>query len=125
MSCSRMVLESSSDMYRKLQSLWRIHPLGLPLLARATLSASSANSAVMLGPIAQPTIRLEHMSITSARYSQSWLHLLGQFRKNQTCFPELDQGNVAQSQMQPETAAPMRVVPQLDPQLAGRAEHLA
>ena len=47
-----------------------MHPLGLPLLARAIFSASSASSAVMLGPMAQPTIRLDHMSITRARYSQ-------------------------------------------------------
>lgn len=47
-------------------------PPGLFLLDRAIFSASSANSAVMLGPMAQPTARLDHMSITSARYSQPW-----------------------------------------------------
>ena len=26
-----------------------------------------------------------------------WLHLLGQFREDQTCFPELDRGHEAQS----------------------------
>lgn len=41
--------------------------------ARAIFSVSSASSVVMLGPMAQPTIRLDHMSITSARYSQPCL----------------------------------------------------
>ena len=47
-------------------------PSGGFRLASAIFNASSASSAVMFGPIDQPTMRRDHMSITSAKYSQPW-----------------------------------------------------
>ena len=47
-------------------------PSGGFRLASAIFSASSASSAVMFGPIDQPTMRRDHMSITSAKYSKPW-----------------------------------------------------
>ena len=50
-----------------LLSEWWMQPAGGLRLATAILSASSASSAVMRGDIDQPTILLDHMSITTAR----------------------------------------------------------
>ena len=55
-----------------LLSLWWTQPSGGFRLASAIFNASSASSAVMFGPIDHPTMRRDHMSITSARYSQPW-----------------------------------------------------
>lgn len=41
-------------------------------LTRAIFSASSASSAVMLGPIDQLAMRRDHMPVASAGYSQPW-----------------------------------------------------
>ena len=38
----------------------------------AILSASSARSAVIRGDMDHPTIMRDHMSMTTARYSQPW-----------------------------------------------------
>lgn len=70
--CPRMVSDGSNDTYWDPRSERCTQPLGLFRLARAIFSASSASSAVMLGPIGQPAMRRGHMSIASARYSQPW-----------------------------------------------------
>lgn len=69
---SRIVLPSCSETYWAPWSLWCTQPAGGLLRAIAILSASSASSAAMRGDIDQPTILLDHMSITTARYSQPW-----------------------------------------------------
>lgn len=70
---SRMVLETSADIHWAQRSLWWTRPSGGLLRAMAILRASSAGSAVILGPIDQPTTILDHMSITTARYSHPCL----------------------------------------------------
>ena len=42
------------------------------LLAMAILGASSASSAVALGPMDQPTAILDHTSMTTARHGRPW-----------------------------------------------------
>lgn len=64
---SRMVFPSSSEAYCDPWSLWCTQPLPGLLRAMAILSASSASSAAMLADIDQPTIILDHTSITTAR----------------------------------------------------------
>ena len=68
---SRMVLESSSETHCGVIAVMDA-PSGGFRLVIAIFSASSASSAVMLGPVDRPAMRRDHMSITSARYSQPW-----------------------------------------------------
>lgn len=67
MPFSPMMRPSRSDTYRDPWSEWRVQPAGGLLRAIAILSASSASPASMRSDIDQPTILLDHMSITSAR----------------------------------------------------------
>ena len=66
MPASRMVLPSSSEAYWLPWSLWCTQPFPGRLLAIAIFSASSASSAPMRSDIDQPTIILDHMSMTTA-----------------------------------------------------------
>ena len=67
MPLSRMVLPKSRLTYWAPWSLWWMQPSGGFLLAMAILSASSASSAVMRGPMDQPTTMRDHTSMTAAR----------------------------------------------------------
>lgn len=54
-----------------------------------------------------------------------WQHLSGRFREGQPRLPELDRRHVAQRRVDPKVVVPVRVVRELGPEPARRAESLA